>query len=145
VTAPARFAEHQLVALLNGAVLDDGTSLPAGVQGYIVHPHSVPPGQEPAYIVEVIILNETGQSQIDWWLIDIAASELVAANEAARVRISRVSERVSCKHCGHSITIQYERAEPPLRVQVAQNPACPGCGAQLEGASGAITPLRVSP
>jgi len=75
--AAAPFEEFSRVRLRIPKIDDKGRPVAAGTEGVIVLLHVVPPGQAPAYVVEVIIADARGL-QCDAHLFDALHPELEA-------------------------------------------------------------------
>jgi hypothetical protein len=71
----APYEEFSRVRLRVPKVDDKGRAVAAGTEGAIVHVHPVPAGAAPAYVVEVVLVDDRGL-QCDAHLFDAGHSEL---------------------------------------------------------------------
>jgi hypothetical protein len=72
------YEEHSVVRLRVAKTDDKGRPVAAGATGTIVHVYLVPPTKEPAYIIEITLLDTQGVAS-DSHLFDAHHSELEKA------------------------------------------------------------------
>jgi hypothetical protein len=139
------FAEHAAVRTTASVATDAATSLPAGLEGYIVYVYRPPLDREQEYTVELIIVDGRGV-QVDGVLIDVKHSQLALVLEAKEASpIRRLSESHACAACDAAFQVMWDR--PPRFAMVVTYPVrCPSCGAVADDAAvGAIRAPAVTP